>query len=136
MDFSSIKNYKSLKEFLEDSKWQSFEELVGYIFQENGFNTKVNFVKMLQGRIRRQYDVLAENFKYLFVVECKHWGIGRYKSNALKNAAETHLERCKYLDTSKKIIPLLVTSNNEDIQFHKDVAIVSVDKLNSFLKDY
>ena len=133
MDFSEIKDYESLGEFLDKSSWQNFEKLVGYVFEQNDYKVKVNFVKMLQGRIRRQYDVIAENFKNLFVVDCKMWGNGRYKSSALKDAAETHVERCKHLETDKEIVPLIVTSNNEDVQFHEEVVIVPIDKLNNFL---
>jgi len=136
MDFSLIKNYKDLKEFLKESRWQTFEDLIGFIFEENGFKVQVGFVKVLNGRVKRQYDVLAENFKYLFVIDCKFWDSNRYKSSALKNAAETHVERCKHLETDKKIIPLIVTSNQEDIDFYEEVAIVPVNKLNSFLRDY
>ena len=134
--FDLIKSFDDLKEFLANSRWQTFEEFVGYIFEENDYDVKVNYVKMLYGRVRRQYDVIAENFNYLFVVDCKFWSKNRYKSSALKNAAETHIERCKHLETDKKIIPLIVTSNNEDIFYHEDVFIVPVDKLNLFLRDY
>ncbi len=134
--FDSVQDYDSLKNFLDDSRWQTFEDFVGYIFEENGFDVKINFVKMLFGRIRRQYDVIAENFNFVFVVDCKFWSNGRYKNSALKNAAETHIERCKHIETNKKIIPLIVTSNNENIQSHEEVTIVPVDKLNLFLRDY
>ena len=136
MDFNSIKDYESLKEFLDNSRWQTFEDFVGYIFEENSFEVKINLVKMLNGKIRRQYDVLAENFNYLFVIDCKFWSNGRYKNSALRSAAETHVERCKHIETEKEIVPLIVTSNNEEIICHEGVFVVPVSSLNNFLKDY
>lgn len=136
MDFIKIKSYKDLRKFLDDSRWQTFEELVGFVFEENGFEVEVGLVKILNGKVKRQYDVIAENFKYMFVVDCKFWDKNRYKSSALRDAAETHIERCKHLETDKKIVPLIITSNQEDINFHKGVAIVPISKLNGFLRGY
>ena len=136
MDFDSIKSHDDLKKFLSESKWQTFEQLVGHIFEMNDFSVDINFVKMLHGRVRRQYDVIAKDLRYLFVVDCKMWAGNRYKSSALKNAAETHIERCKHLESDKEIVPIIVSLNNEDVDWHEGVPIVPVHKLNSFLRNY
>jgi len=102
MEILDIKNLQSLNEFLINIKWQSFEELVEYIFEENGFKNKGGFVKVFKNKKRRQYDLLAEDFSRLFIIDCKKWSGNRYKSNALRNAIEKQMRDLGLLKQIRK----------------------------------
>src|SRR3989338_11663133 len=98
-----ISSLEDLQTLSKQVKWQYFEKLVGWIFEQNGFSVKVNFVSK---NPRRQYDVVAEKFNKIFIVDCKKWKGGRYKSTQLRYAVEKHLERCGLFDSKKEKIPL------------------------------
>ena len=125
-----INPLQDLQTLSKQVKWQYFEKLVGWIFEQNGFEVKVNVVKV---KPRRQYDIVAEKFNKIFLVDCKKWKGGRYKTSSLKKAVEKHLERTGFFQTEKTKIPIIVTLMDEDINIHEDVPIVPIDKLNTFL---
>ena len=54
-------------------KWQFFEQLVGFVFDQNGFEVKVGAVRKGNG-IKRQYDVIAESPRHVFAADCKALG--------------------------------------------------------------
>tara|TARA_Y100000310_G_scaffold339703_2_gene433215 strand:+ start:62 stop:496 length:435 start_codon:yes stop_codon:yes gene_type:complete len=130
-----IKSYEELMEFGEEEKWQVFEKLVGFIFEEHGFSVIQNKVVVFKDKRKRQYDVIASGFDKVYLVECKKWRNGRYKTSALKKSAVDHYKRCwMYKEvTSKKVVPVMVTLHDEDILFYEGVPLVSVAKLNNFL---
>ena len=132
MDFSEIKSSADLERISKGGRWQNFEQLAAFIFEENGFKTKVNVVKMF-GKKRRQYDVLAEKGNKLYAVDCKRWSGSRYRLSAIKTAVKKHKERCIRLEGAA--IPLIVTLIEEEIQTYKDVPIVPMQKLNAFLQE-
>ena len=86
---------------------------------------------------KRQFDVIAERFNELFLVECKKWS-GRHKINALRKAVDEHLERCLLYSkkANKKAMPLIVTLVEEEIKIHEDVPIVPIEKLNYFINSF
>ena len=131
MDFSEIKSSADLERISKGGRWQNFEQLAAFIFEENGFKAKVNVVKMF-GKKRRQYDVLAEKGNKLYAVDCKRWSGSRYRLSAIKTAVKKHKERCIRLEGAA--IPLIVTLIEEEIQTYKDVPIVPMQKLNAFLQ--
>jgi len=118
-------------------KWQFFEKLVGFVFEQNGFGVDVGVVKKGFGT-KRQYDVLAENPRYVFAADCKRWTGNRYKDSLLRAAAGKQTERCMLLkgETDKGIIPLVVTLMTEGIVIHEGVPIVPFEKLNTFLNSW
>ena len=130
-----INSLEDLEKVSVEVKWQYFEKFVGWIFEQNSFSVQVNKVLVEKGK-RRQFDVIAERFNNIFIVDCKKWKGNRYKSSALRKAAEKHIERCEFVRTEKKKIPLIVTLVQEDVQEENNVKIVPIDKLNSFINDY
>ena len=130
-----INSYDDLMKFGEEEKWQNFEKLVGFIFEEHGFSVIQNKVVVFKDRRKRQYDVIAEGFDKVYLVECKKWGNGIYKSSALKKSAIDHYKRSyMYREVSnKKVVPLIVVLHDEDILFYERIPLVPVFKLNSFL---
>lgn len=118
-------------------KWQYFERLVGFVFERNAFDVNVGVVKK-GGGWKRQYDVIAENPRYIFAADCKRWTGRRYKDSQLRAAADKQTERCMLLkgETEKGIIPLIVTLMPEGIVIHGGVPIVPFEKLNTFLNSW
>ena len=126
-----------LKKLASDVRWQYFEKLVGWIFEQNDFSVEVNRVENFSGR-RRQFDVIAERFGTIFLVECKKWSGRRYRTSLLKKAVKTHLEKCRMYEKAhgKKVIPILVTLVEEDIFSHENVPVVPIEKLNTFINHF
>jgi len=118
-------------------KWQWFEKLTAWVFEQNGFDVSAGTVRIKDG-IKRQYDVLAEGHRYVFAVDCKRWTGGRYKSSQLRRAVEMHIERCSLIcqEYGKGIIPLIVTLMQEDILIHSGVPVVPIDRLNRFINSW
>ena len=129
-----INSLEELDRISKRMQWQYFEKLVAFVFEENGFSVRQNVVmKFPKGK--RQFDVIAERFGELFLVECKKWSANRYKISALKKTIAEHSERClSYAEkTDKRISPLIVTLTDEAIKVHEGVPIIQIDKLNFFL---
>ncbi len=121
-------------ELKSDIKWQYFEKLVAFVFEKNNFETRQNvLIKFSEGK--RQFDVIAERFDELFLIECKKWSGNRYKTADLRKAVDNHLERCRLFSEkeNKKAVPLIVTLLEEEINNQEGVPIVSIDKLNLFI---
>lgn len=118
-----INSLEELQDLSNQVKWQYFEKLVGWIFEQNDFSVKLNFVSK---KPKRQYDLIAKRFGKVFLVECKKWKGGRYKSSRLRDAVEKHIERCELFTLEKEKTPLIVTLMNEDIQSYRNVNIVPI----------
>lgn len=133
-----ITSISDLEKLSHAAKWQYFEKLVAFIFDENGFEARQNVV-VRTGSGKRQFDVVAKSFGSTFLVECKKWRSRKEKTAALKSAVIKHLERCSlYAELNKKehVIPLLVTLVDEDIAMHKDVPIVPIMKLDWLINNF
>lgn len=132
--FGAIRDIEDLKDVSRDAIWQNFENLVAFIFEENGYRIKVNTVKSFNKK-RRQYDVIAKKSSQVFLVECKKWSGNRYRLSALKAAAKRHRERANFYNdmTKENAIPVIVTLIEEDIKFHEGIPIIPIFKLNSFI---
>lgn len=119
-------------------KWQYFEKLVAFIFEQNGFDTKQNVIvkDKLQ---KRQFDVIAKKYSKTYLVECKKWKSRKQHASALKSAVTKHLERCALHESiygeSKETKPLIVTLLEEEITEHQGVAIVPITRLNWFINN-
>ncbi len=122
-------NFKTLREFedfLKRSSWQSFEGVVGSIFESHDFEAEVSVVKIFE-KTKRQYDVLAKKYDLFIGVDCKKWK--RSSESAIKKAVEKQSERCSRIRAK----PMIVTLLDEDIISIKGVPVVPVFKLNDFL---
>jgi hypothetical protein len=134
-----VRSGKSIEEVLSLVDWKEFEEKVEEIFKIHNFKTTRNFrFKMTK---RFEVDILAEKRDLLFVVDCKQWGKGRYKTSELKKAAEKNLKRAEEIKNTligrnKKIITIIITLFDEAIYEHKGVFIVPLFKLNNFLLEF
>jgi len=133
-DFGAIKNIEDLEKVSKDAIWQNFEKLVAFIFEENGYFTKINIVKSLNKK-KRQYDVIAKKNALVFLVECKKWSGNRYRLSALKAAVKRHKERSDFYNeaTKEQGTPIIVTLIEEDIKFYEEIPIIPIFKLNSFI---
>ncbi len=133
-----LKRPEEIKTLALEMKWQYFEKLVGWVFEQNGFDVRVNVTESFgQGR-KRQFDVVAEGFRVTFLVECKKWSGKRHKVSLLKKAVKEHRERCGMYAKKhgKDVVPLVVTLTEEDILLHEKIPIIPVDKLNTFINHF
>ncbi|HUH79140.1 MAG TPA: restriction endonuclease [Methanoregula sp.] len=134
MNFEDIGSIGDLETVSEESVWQNFERLTGFIFEKNDFRVTVNTVKTLDKR-RRQYDVIARKGDRTFLAECKRWSGSRYRLSALKKAVLQHKERTAFYEeiAGGEPVPLIVTLIEEEILVFEGVPLVPVTKLNAFI---
>ncbi|MBI4174734.1 MAG: restriction endonuclease [Candidatus Aenigmarchaeota archaeon] len=132
-----IKSIQDLENISSSAKWQFFEKLVAFIFEENGFEAKQNVI-IKNESCKRQFDVIAKRFSVTYLVECKKWKSRREKSSALKSAVAKHLERCTLYESmnSGEFRPLIVTLLEENIDSHDGVLIVPTMKLNWVINNF
>ena len=134
-----ISSINDLERISYSSKWQYFEKLVAFIFDQNGFDVNQNVVvKTINGK--RQFDVIAEKYGVTYMIECKKWKSKTQKTSSLKSAAMKHIERCESYELSanasgRKFIPFIVTLLEDEIEEHENVPIVPIMKLNWFLNN-
>jgi len=134
LGFKSIKSIENLDYVSKEVVWQNFEKLAAFIFEENGYQVKINTVKVFH-RKRRQYDVIAKKSGETFLVECKKWSGNRYRLSSLKTAIKQHKDRADFYTTvtRERAIPLIITLIEEEIHFYEGVPIIPISKLNSFI---
>lgn len=132
-----INSVSDLEHISSAVKWQYFEKLTAFIFEENGFNAKQNVIVKNES-FKRQFDVIAKRFNITYLVECKKWKSNREKTSALKSAVVKHLERCALYETIHKgeIRPLIVTLLEEEIVQHNGALIVPIMKLNWLINNF
>lgn len=131
-----IKTIPDLEHISSSVKWQYFEKLVAFIFEENNFSARQNVI-VKDGFSKRQFDVIAKRYDTTYLVECKKWKSRREKTAALKIAVAKHLERCGFYEgLYEKGMPLIVTLLEEDITEHEGITIVPIMKLNWFINNY
>jgi predicted AAA+ superfamily ATPase len=130
-----IKSISDLEKLSHAAKWQYFEKLVAFVFEENEYHVDQGVViKVANGK--RQIDVLARKFDKVFLVECKKWK-NKERTSALNSAVKKHLERCDFYSVTKNrtATPIIVTLLDDDIEEKEGVAIVPIMKLNWFLNN-
>jgi len=133
-----IKSVSDLEKISAAVKWQYFEKLTAFIFEENGFDAKQNVI-VKDEHYKRQFDVIAKRFDATWLVECKKWKSRKQRAGAMKSAAAKHLERCALYETVAKpgrIMPLIVTLIEEEVVQHDGIFIVPVTKLNWFVNNF
>lgn len=139
---------EQIEEIIKNIDWRSFEKLIGSILEKHNFYVNYNF--RFKTRNRYEIDILAIKFDKILVIDCKHWGKGRYKKSSLKAAVKNQLKRLKELKKflqnnpiaqqklkikyeSVKFITLIVTWFEEELIEYKNILIVPIWKLNDFL---
>lgn len=133
-----INSVSELETLSHQVRWQYFEKLAAFIFEQSGFDAKQNVV-VKSGGTKRQFDVVAKDVGKTFLVECKKWESRKEKTSALRSAVNKHLERCSFyssINRNENIIPILVTLMDEDTAMHEGVPIVPIMKLNAFLQEF
>lgn len=127
--------------------WLEFEEMVSYVFEENDYRVLRRFRFMAEER-RWEIDVLAIRPPLVVCSECKHWtkGLG---NAAAKKTVETHLEKTRVfseniIKTAGKlglsreqavVVPIALSLMPAPMRLYKNVPIVSVLELPSFLSE-
>lgn len=146
--FEKMVKRKNLEEVVRSYDWKYFENVIANIFERNGFRIRKNF--RFKTSHRFEIDVLAISDLYVFCVDCKDWGKGRYKKTGLKKAVKNQEERTKQLTKflkkniiakqilkiemkKQKFYSLIVTVFEEDLLKEGDTFVVPAWKLNSFL---
>lgn len=129
-----IENHSQLKEILKDLDWQSFERIVGKIFEFHNYHVKVSEVVSFENT-KRQYDVIAERDHFI-VADCKKWDNKRRIKYGLEKAVDKQIERVRRLSIKKEKYPIIVISNNSPVEFYNKVPIISVHELNAFLSNF
>ena len=130
----AINNGASVEDVSEFLSWQNFEELVGRILQENGFEVQKNFIMT---KPRMQIDVVGIKLGIDVLIDCKQWR--SMTESALNNIVQKQIERVKnYVEKMECIssIPVIVTLHQEKVNFVKQVPIVPVLQLSSFLDEF
>ena len=137
---------KTIEEIISNFDWKEFESLVADIFLTNGFSVKRNF--RFKTSRRFEIDVIAVDKEVVFVVDCKEWGKGRYKTSGLRAATDNQDNRVenlkKFLKNNliakrrlkierQEFVSVLVTWLQEELERHNNSLIIPVWKLNSFL---
>jgi len=131
-----LRNLEELQKMSKKLKWQYFEKLVAFIFDKNDFKTKQNAVIVFDKQ-KRQFDVIAERFNIIFLVECKKWS--KFSEAAVKRAVKEHKKRCTLYSKQlkeKTVLPIIVTLLEGDIKIHNKMPIIPIDKLNLFINSF
>ena len=130
----AIRNGASIEDVSEFLTWQNFEELVSHILDENGFQVQKNLVLT---KPRMEIDVVGIKLGISILIDCKHWK--RMTQSALNDIVNKQVERVKsYVKKTESMhaIPVIVTLHQEKVDFVKEVPIVPIMELPSFLDEF
>jgi hypothetical protein len=139
---------KSIFEFLE---WKDFEIIISALFDEMGYSVLSNF-RFKDEFTRYEIDVIAFNFPYLFLIDCKYY---RHPSpSMMRDAASKQIERTEViyemfpvlseelikkltlpLKRELKLYPLIISWKDHNIQFASDIPIIPFNQLSGFLQE-
>ncbi|WP_440059271.1 transcription antiterminator BglG [Thermogladius sp. 4427co] len=142
----SIKGF-SLTRLAEYITWKDFEQFSAQILSSYSYETLTNL--LLTKPVRLQIDVLGVDSvaKRAIAIDCKHWS--RNTRSSLKQAAVNHYNRivklsryvpyavAKYpvLKHTRRVYGLIVTLLKPSVRVYENIVIVSINELNSFLRD-
>ena len=130
----AIRNGATIEDVSEFLSWQNFEELVSRVLDENGFHIQKNLILT---KPRMEIDVVGIKLGISILIDCKHWK--RMTQSALNDIVEKQVERVKsYVQKteSTSAIPVIVTLHQEKVDFVKQVPIVPIMELSSFLDEF
>jgi len=142
-----LQNGKQIEEIIAKIGWQDFERLVSKILEKHDFKTWNNF--RFKTSRRYEVDIIAADNSTTFLIDCKQWSAGRYKSSALKKAIKDQEERLdefqKFtknnpiaktefrIKSNQKLASIIITWHEEEPIKHGQTLVVPVWKLNEFL---
>ena len=132
--FFAIRNGATIEDVSEFLSWQNFEQLVSHILDENGFDVQKNLILT---KPRMEIDVVGIKLGISILIDCKHWK--RMTQSALNDIVSKQIERVKsYVEKTESIsaIPVIVTLHQEKVDFVKQVPIVPIMELSSFLDEF
>ena len=130
----AIRNGATIEDVSEFLSWQYFEELVSRVLDENGFHIQKNLILT---KPRMEIDVVGIKLGISILIDCKHWK--RMTQSALNDIVSKQIERVKsYVEKTESIsaIPVIVTLHQEKVDFVKQVPIVPIMELSSFLDEF
>ena len=130
----AIRNGATIEDVSEFLSWQNFEQLVSHILDENGFDVQKNLILT---KPRMDIDVVGIKLGISILIDCKHWK--RMTQSALNDIVSKQIERVKsYVEKTESIsaIPVIVTLHQEKVDFVKQVPIVPIMELSSFLDEF
>ena len=128
--------------------WEEFEDISTLAFEVNGFVVKKHFRFSCDER-RYEIDLLALKRPFVICADCKQWRRG-WMGLPSRKAAEKQVQRTKSLAENslgmlKKIgiekwssacfIPLIISLFPSESAFCKNVPIVPIIQLRSFIQD-
>ena len=130
----AIQNGASIEDVSEFLSWQNFEELVFLILEENGFQVQKNLILT---KPRMEIDVVGLKIGIAVLIDCKHWK--KMTQSALNDIAQKQIVRVRnYVAKTESTlaIPVIVTLHQEKIDFVKQVPVVPILQLSSFLDEF
>ena len=128
--------------------WEEFENISSLAFEVNGFIVKKHF-RFSFDEGRYEIDLLALKKPFVICADCKQWRRG-WMGIPSRKAAEKQIQRTKTLVENslsmlKKIgiekwssacfIPLIISLFPSDSAFYRNVPIVPIIQLRSFIQD-
>ena len=121
---------EDVSEFLT---WRDFESLTAVILEENDFDVTKNLIIT---KPRMEIDVIGKKMNIALLIDCKHWK--NMTKSALNEIVRKQIERVKRFVSIENMpaLPVIVTLHQEKIQFVRNVPIVPIIKLPSFLDDF
>ncbi len=138
---------KQIEEIIKDIDWQDFEELVSKILEKHEFKSWNNF--RFKTTRRYEVDITTTKNDITFLIDCKQWSTGRYKTSALKQSVKIQEKRLeefqKFIKNNpiaktkfgikddQKITSVIVTWYEENLIRHGKTLIIPIWKLNEFL---
>ena len=123
-----------IEEASRDVDWKDFEGLVAEILESKNFEVTRNF-RMKKPTM--EIDVVGIHLGTAVLIDCKHWK--RMTQSALNDIVSKQIERVKsYVEKTESIsaIPVIVTLHQEKVDFVKQVPIVPIMELSSFLDEF
>jgi len=129
-------------------KWEEFEEISTLALEMNGFRVKKHFRFSWNGK-RFEIDLLALKKPFVVCADCKQWRRG-WMGLPSRKAAEKQVQRTRILAENslgmlKKIgiekwssacfIPLIISLFPSESAFCRNVPVVPIIQLRSFIQD-
>ncbi len=130
-----------LRDSVQVLTWQEFEKFAGECLEDAGFQTEKN-VRIRANDRAWQIDLVGFRGELVLTMDCKHWNtpghVSRFRLPAEhQKAATLHLlatlGRSIPRDKKPQALPVILTLSEPPSQFSEDVALVSIEKLSSFL---
>jgi len=117
-------------------RWQEFEEDVRKVCEAHGFKTSFRHV-FEDDEGRGEIDVVAERYGLILCFDAKLYSASRYRASQLRREAEKHRKRCERFSAlmGKEVVPVIVSSIDDNIRFHEGCIIVPFHSLNEFLTE-